>query len=264
MRPVLVLASFGVSAPEAREKSLAPIVREIKAAFPDFTVTEAYTSAFIRRRLQEQGIEMLSLAERLEELHREGVREVYVQPTHLTPGEEYENKIVREAEPFLSRFSVCRVGEPVFFCEGGGKDDDIARGLAAIVPDVMPQDGEETVLLGHGSPHRHNPVYTLLQRCADEERLPVHIGVLEETDVPNFAMVLERLERRGKKRVLLAPLLLAGGRHVAHDLAGEERDSWKSRLEDAGFSVRLDPRTLGERAVFRRIYVEKVKRLLGR
>lgn len=262
MRPVLVIASFGVSAREARDKSLAPLVRELEAAYPDFMVVEAYTSSFIRRRLKEDGIDMPSLAERLEGLCRMGAREVYVQPSHLTPGEEYENKVIKEAELFSSRFAVLEIGEPIFFRCDGTKDDDIARGLAAIFPDVAPQKGESTVLLGHGSPHRHNPVYTLLQQRADEEGLPVHIGVLEETDTPNFSMVLERLERSEKKRVLLAPLLLAGGRHVTHDLAGEESGSWKSRLQRAGFSVRLDMRTLGERASFRRIYVEKVRRLV--
>ena len=206
---------------------------------------------------------MASLAERLEELCRAGVREVYVQPTHLTPGEEYKNKILKEAEAFSSRFDVLKVGEPVFFCADGTENDDIAHGLAAIFSGLAAQAGEEMVLLGHGSPHRHNPAYTLLQQRADEEGLPVHIGVLEEADVPNFAMVLERLEKSGKKHVLLAPLLLAGGRHVRHDLAGEEDGSWKSRLQKAGFSVRLDRRTLGERAAFRRIYVEKVRCLIG-
>ena len=263
MRPAIVVTSFGVSASEAREKSLVPIVSEIAADFPEFTVVEAYTSAFIRRRLQEAEIDMVSLAERLEELHREGVREVYVQPTHLTPGEEYENKILKEAEAFSSHFDVLKVGEPVFFRADGTENDDIAHGLAAIFSSLAPQKGEAMVLLGHGSPHRHNPVYALLQQRVDEEGLPVHIGVLEEADVPNFAMVLDRLEKSGKKRVLLAPLLLAGGRHVTHDLAGEEQGSWKSRLQKAGFSVRLDKRTLGERAVFRRIYVEKVHRLIG-
>ena len=262
MRPAIVVTSFGVSASAAREKSLVPIAREIAAGFPEFTVVEAYTSAFIRRRLQEAGIDMASLAERLEELCRAGVREVYVQPTHLTPGEEYENKILKEAEAFSSRFDVLKVGEPVFFRADGTENDDIAHGLAVIFSDLAAQEEEDMVLLGHGSPHRHNSVYTLLQQRADEEGIPVHMGVLEEADVPNFAMVLDRLEKSGKKRVLLAPLLLAGGRHVTHDLAGDEPASWKSRLQKAGFSVRLDKRTLGERAAFRRIYMEKVCRLI--
>ena len=143
MRPAVVVTSFGVSASEAREKSLVPIVREIAAGFPEFTVVEAYTSAFIRRRLQEAGIDMASLSERLEELCRAGVREVYVQPTHLTPGEEYENKILKEAEAFSSRFDVLKVGEPVFFRADGTKNDDIAHGLAAIFSGLAAQEGED-------------------------------------------------------------------------------------------------------------------------
>ena len=139
MRPAVVVTSFGVSASEAREKSLVPFVREIAAGFPEFTVVEAYTSAFIRRRLQEAGIDMASLSERLEELCRAGVREVYVQPTHLTPGEEYENKILKEAEAFSSRFDVLKVGEPVFFRADGTENDDIAHGLAAIFSGLAPQ-----------------------------------------------------------------------------------------------------------------------------
>ena len=37
MRPAIVVTSFGVSASEAREKSLVPIVREIAEGFPEFT-----------------------------------------------------------------------------------------------------------------------------------------------------------------------------------------------------------------------------------
>lgn len=264
MRPVIVLASFGVSAREGREKSLAPLVRELEAAYPDFEVVEAYTSAFIRRHLKKAGVDMMSLAECLEALRRRGAREVYVQPTHLTPGEEYDNKIVKEAEMFQAHFDVLRIGEPVFLHCDGTDEDDIARGLAAIFPDMAPREDEALVLLGHGSPHRHNPVYTLLQQRADEKGLPVYIGVLEETDTPNFAMVAERLAAEGKHRVLLAPLLLAPGRHVTHDLAGDEPESWKSRLQRAGFSVRLDMRTLGERTDFRSLYIEKVRHLIGK
>lgn len=262
MRPVIVFASFGVRAQDAREKSLTPILRALTAAFPNFAVVEAYTSALIRRRLQQEGIIVPSLTECLEELCRQGAREIYVQPAHLTPGEEYENKICKEAEPFYARVPLLKVGEPMFFRCDGTKEDDIARGLAAVYGDFALKEEEDLVLLGHGSPHQHNPFYTLLQQRADEETLPVHIGVLEESDTPNFSMVLERLQTRGKKRVLLAPLLLSGGTHVTEDLAGDAPHSWKSRLQSAGFDVRLDLRALGEKAAFRRLYVEKVQRLI--
>lgn len=262
MRPVLVFVSFGVAAQEAREKSLAPLVSELEIAFPRFSVVEAYTSAFIRRRLKASGIDMLSLEECLAKLCGKGVREVYVQPALLTPGEEYENKILKEAEPFYARFAVLRIGEPIFFRCDGTENDDIVRGLAAISSEIVTAKDEAAVLMGHGSPHRHNPVYALLQQRADEEGKSLYIGVLEETDTPNFATVLDRLRKSGKKRVLLAPLLLTGGRHVTEDMAGDAPASWKSRLQRAGFSVRIAMQTLGERAAFRRLYIEKVRHLI--
>ena len=263
IRPVIVFASFGASTQEMHEKSIAPIIREIGKAFPNFVIVEAYTSAFIRRRLKNEGIEMLSLEEQLEELCQKGVREVYVQPAHLTPGEEYEKKILEAAKLFYARFAVLKVGEPVFFRQNDTKNDDIACGLSAIFPDLASDEEEAVVLLGHGSPHRHNPIYMFMQEWADEQGLPIHIGVIEETDTPNFAMVLERLRKSGKKHVLLAPLLLTSGIHIIEDMAGDTPESWKNRLRQAGFFVRLDMHSLGERTAFRHLYIKKLKRLIG-
>ena len=74
--------------------------------------------------------------------------------------------------------------------------------------------------------------------------------------------MLNRLQQRGAGAVLLAPLLLAGGVHVCRDMAGNEPDSWKSRLEAAGFSVRTDLHALGERAAIREQFVRRVRTLL--
>ena len=114
IRPVIVFASFGASTQEMHEKSIAPIIREIGKAFPNFVIVEAYTSAFIRRRLKNEGIEMLSLEEQLEELCQKGVREVYVQPAHLTPGEEYEKRFLKRQSCFMRALQYSRLVSPSF------------------------------------------------------------------------------------------------------------------------------------------------------
>lgn len=94
--------------------------------------------------------------------------------------------------------------------------------------------GTQLVLLGHGSPHQHNPVYERLQAVIDAAGLPIHIGVLEPSDWPTFDDVLQRLRHLPEgaaDQILLAPLLIAGGRHVTHDMAGDNPDSWQSRLQ---------------------------------
>ena len=141
--------------------------------------------------------------------------------------------------------------------------EDAPRVLTALLMDLHVRPGEQLVLMGHGSPHRHNPVYDALQAHIDSEGLPIHVGVLEPSDTPRFDDVLARLRASAASEVLLAPLLLTGGRHVRQDLAGEQSDSWASRLRAAGVSVRVSMHGLGEYPVFRALYLAKAAEALA-
>ena len=253
---VLVLVSFGVAGREARALGLEKLAAEMKEKLPEMEVRQAYTSVFIRKKLLEEGVKIPSLPECLEELRQEGVQKVFLQPTHFTPGEEYSHKVIEAAEPFRGSFELLKIGEPLFFREEPGCDD-FETGLRAVFSAHRLENGEELVLLGHGSPHRHNPVYEKLQERADRQMLPVHIGVVEESDTPNFEMVLRRLQEKGAAKVLLAPLLLSGGVHVHEDMAGGGEGSWLSRLQAAGFEVRTELKGLAEYPAFRRLYLNK-------
>ena len=270
----IVFASFGVSDAEARRLTLDATAEEIAGAFPGITVRQAYTSNFIRRRMEADGIPAPSVPEALDALAAEGYTRVLVQPSHISPGEEYEQKLLSLVPEYLGRFRDFRMGEPVFCRQGGvkpgspvdspnGEADDFAVGLDAVMECFPTEAGEHLVLLGHGSPHRHNPVYSLLQRTADERGLSVHIGVVEESDTPNFAMVMSRLEAHPGARILLAPLLLAGGVHATEDMAGSGEGSWRSRIEAAGFAVRTCLSGLGAFPSFRRLYIRKIRDSLG-
>lgn len=262
MDAALVLVSFGVAGREARALGLEKLAMEMGEALPDMEIRQAYTSVFIRKKLLKDGISIPSLAECLAGLRQEGFQKVFLQPTYFTPGEEYNHKVIEAAEEFRGSFGLLKIGEPLFYQEKPGQDD-FASGLAAVFSAHHLEDGEDLVLLGHGSPHQHNPVYEKLQERADRQDLPVHIGVLEESDTPDFAMVLARLQKKGTKKVLLAPLLLSGGLHVHEDMAGEEAGSWLSRLKDAGFEVRTELRGLAEYPAFRRLYLAKALKLVG-
>lgn len=250
----IVLTSFGVVGALARECSIDSVAELLRVSFPDFLVVQAYTSSFIKRKLAAEGVFIPSLPEALAELKKKGYERVIIQPTHLTPGEEYSNKILAVADEWRGSFSRLVVGSPVFT-----EASDYERVLRAMLPALELEAGEELVLIGHGSPHQHNPVYEELQQVADTMGLPLTLGVLEPTDTPDFAAVRARLHARKIERVLLAPLLLAGGRHVTRDIAGPEADSWLTRLTAEGLTVRTDTRGLGELPAFREHYVYKVR-----
>ena len=159
---------------------------------------------------------------------------------------------------YASRYEKLIVGEPAF-----AEASDYTQNLIALCRSIFVPRDAELVLLGHGSPHRHNPVYEQLQAEIDAQQLPIHVGVLESTDTPDFSMVLARLQQKHARAVLLAPLLLTSGMHVARDLAGEGDGSWKTRLEQAGLSVTPILEGLGESPIFRQIYIEKARKALG-
>lgn len=257
MRQAIVIASFGAMGDDSRERCLDALEADFRAEFPEAVIVQAFTSTFIRTSLEKRGLHVDSLEEALLRLSEEDVTHVLVQPTYMTPGEEYEKKVLDVVPAYTSRYEKLTVGEPAFFEEA-----DYTRNLIALCRSIFVPRDAELVLLGHGAPHRHNPVYERLQAEIDAQQLPIHVGVLESTDTPDFKMVLERLQKRQVREVLLAPLLLTSGMHVARDMAGEGEASWKARLEKAGFSVTPIFEGLGESPLFRQIYIEKARRAL--
>ena len=241
----LIIASFGTLDDNERARTIDLIASEMIEALPDVKIMSALTSNFMRRKLIDRGLVVRSIDECLLKLRAEPIDEITLLPTHLTPGEEFEQKIM----PFATRG--VKVLTPLFTTDCSTAFD--RRAFDAVLECYRPSADETLVLVGHGSPHRHNPVYENLQRLEEQ----IHIGVIEPTDRPNFDDVLRRLRNVGAKKLLLAPLLLTGGAHVVNDIFGADSNSWLSRLKAAGFDVRTCADGLGSFAAFRRLYLEK-------
>ena len=243
----LIIAGFGTLDDAERARTLDAIELDLRREFPSLKIVPALTANFIRRKLLARGLDVHSIEERLKELRAQGISNITILPTHLTPGEEFENKIL----PFAN--DGIRILPPLFTADCRTEFD--RRAFEVVIDCFRPFGDEELVLIGHGSPHRHNPVYENLQQLNSR----VHIGVIEPTDRPNFGDVLARLHETRAKKILLAPLLLTGGVHVNEDIAGSDQNSWLNRLRAEGFSMRVCTAGLGTFPVFRRLYVERVR-----
>ena len=241
----VIVATFG-SADDDVRKIFAALVDEISAQFPTFEVRTAFTSNFMIRKLARRNVIVRTVADEISALKRDGFRKIFVLPTHLTPGEEFDNKI----KPCAS--SDVEIVAPLFSETCSTAFD---RKVLATVTDCYPHADDETlILVGHGSPHRHNPVYEKLQRLAGDDVL---IGVIEATDSPNFDDVVAKLPHATK--IFLAPLLFNGGVHVNEDIAG----TWRNRLIALGHEVRVSTVGLGAFESFRSLYVEKLREVIG-
>lgn len=254
MDRAVLCVSFGTSVPAGRE-NITAVEDVLRRASQGWAFVSAFSSGVIRRILKGRGERVYSLGEALESLEEQGVSDVAIQPTHLLCGLEYE-KLQREAEPWRGRFAALRMGRALL-----AETADV-RTLAAALSQAYPaQPGETLVLFGHGTDHPSNLVYPALQTAfALAGRRDVAVGTVEGW--PAFEEVLEQLESQEARAVHLVPLMLVAGDHALNDMAGEEADSWRSRLTAAGFSVRCTTQGLGLLPAVQRMYRKRLEETL--
>ena len=246
----LLVVSFGTSHPETKEKTIEAIENDLAAAFPDRRLYRAWTSSMLRRKVKaDTGEHIDSVAEALARMAGQGITDVLIQPTHLLAGEEHD-KLCRELESGKAAFSSVTVGKPLLAAE-----EDIAV-LAALLPGLCPSlgAGELMVWMGHGSGALRLPVYQILDGLLSQNGHPDHAVGTVEFD-PGFDAVLERVRQRRPARVILAPLMVVAGDHAVNDMAGDDPDSWQSRLRAEGPAVTCVLRGLGEYEAVRALYV---------
>lgn len=261
-KKAIVLTTFGVGAVDVKERCIDALIADIEQEFPDYALFEAWTSNFLRKKIAKEGYEKSTLEDVLAQLQQESYTDVVIVLTHLTAGEEYNNKILPVVDSYKHKFTTLVMTRPLLaditaesvpLLEGEG--DPLSLYETAV--------GEELVLMGHGSPHVHNPAYERLQAYADMHDLPMHIGVVEPEDHPNQADVIKRLKDRGVQKVYLRPLLFVGGNHATEDLAGEEPASWRNAIQAAGVEVRYSIKGLAEYPDFRKLYIREIHKVVN-
>lgn len=247
---VLLAISFGTSYDDSREKTIGAVEKALQAAFPDYEVRRAFTSHIIKDVLADKGIEVDDVAEAMERLVADGVKEVIIQPTHVMNGFEYDD-VIAEITPYAEKFDSFKVGEPLLI-----SDEDYTEVAEALVAENASYEAEGTALvfMGHGTEHEANATYQKLQDVLiDAGHDSYFIGTVEAE--PTLEEVMALVEASGATKVVLLPLMVVAGDHANNDMAGDEEDSWKSEFEAAGYEVEAVLKGLGEYSTIQAIYV---------
>lgn len=251
MPKTLLCVSFGTSVPEARE-SITAVENALHRAAPDLPFARAFTSPTIRRILQSRGENVLSLPEALDALTG---GEVVVQPTHFLYGQEYDS-VRRQVEEYRDRFVSLTLGKPLL---AGVQDlQDLAAAIHAACPAAY---GEALLLMGHGTEHFAGVVYPALQTVFHMMgRTDVFVATAEGW--PALEDILPQLQASGYTSAHLMPLMLVAGDHACNDMAGDDPESWKSRLNKAGIRVRCTLRGLGTLPAVQEVYAAHLRQLM--
>ena len=252
-KKALLAVSFGTSFEETRKKTIDRIEADLAEAFPDRRLYRAWTSKMIIKKLKNRdGVEVDTVPEALRRMAADGVTDILVQPTHVLDGLENDwmrEDILKEKD----RFEKIAIGDPLL-----KYTDDffaVVRGLI----DALPALGEDEalVLMGHGTTHSVNMTYPALDYIfKDIGFRNVFVGTVE--GYPTLDSVLRDVRAIDPpvKKIYLAPLMVVAGDHARNDMAGEDEDSWKNRIEAAGFETECILQGLGEFPRIREIFVD--------
>ena len=230
MKQGILLAAFGAGSRQG-ESVLRLFDAEVRARFPGVAVRWAFTSLLLRERLALDRKKTDSVRKALEKMAFERYSHVAVQPLQCVPGREYGAVLEDALALGRERDIVVRVGTPLLH-----NDDDVAAAAAALLRHLPAEREahEAAVWVGHGARHPATVRYDALAGAVRRLDPLVRVGTM--SDAPALSGILEELREHRCRRVWLLPLLSVVGSHTLRDLAGSEDQSWKSRIEAAGFT----------------------------
>ena len=226
----ILLAAFGTTMPEANA-AYEKIENRVRAAFPDIPVRWAYTSKMVRKKLAASGKAFDSPAQALANMMDDDFTHVAVLTLHVIPGEEYHG-LVRTAHAFSGLPKGMRkvlVTYPLL-----GAPDDLeasAKALLAMAPADRSKN-DAVIFMGHGTHHPGNAFYPAMQYYLSQEDELAFVGTVE--GAPVLEDVIEELKAAKVERAYLLPFMTVAGDHARNDMAGDQPDSWKSRLNAMG------------------------------
>ena len=228
MKKAILVASFGSTHIDTLENCVYPMERAIAGAFPEHKFYRAFLSNIVRKRLAEnKNMIVPDVTHAMEEIVKEGMEEVLVQPTLMIPGEEYD-RCLAQLEPFSDKIKI-KVGKPLFSDE---KDMDE---IIAILEKTYPMAEDEVLLvMGHGTEHSANSIYETL---AEKMRSHKSIRLCTVEGTPTFEDGVAELKSMNVKRATLIPLMLVAGDHAKNDMAGDGEDSLASMIQAEGIET---------------------------
>ncbi|MGE4214408.1 MAG: sirohydrochlorin cobaltochelatase [Anaerotignaceae bacterium] len=251
----ILVVSFGTTHKKSIEKTIAAVESKIEECYPDYVVKRAFTSSMIIKTMASRGEAVSSVTQALGMLLAQGVTEVYIQPTHIIAGDEYE-KLIKFAMNFRDRFEVLKIGKPLLCTM-----DDMFLVADIVSKNIEAQEDEALVFMGHGTEHPVNTVYAAMDYIFKERGCKnIFMGTVEA--YPSLENVAKMVKNSGYKKVALSPFMLVAGDHATNDMASDDEESWKTYFESMGMETRVIMKGLGEYLDIQEMYLEHIKRYL--
>ncbi len=272
----IVLVTFGSSYPDPQE-TFATIDAAAKVQFPDEEIRWGYTSDLILNKLRQGNgegslngviIDNDTPNEAIVQMIKEGYSKFTIQSLHVIPGEEFDEmvettEVVEEEYPGVE-FSL---GRPLL-----DSDEDLQAVAEVLNTKFATQLKEGPVLLmGHGTPHTADGQYVKFEAKLKALNENFYVGTVEGTAFDagesSIGAIITKLNALSVKptSVTISPLMSIAGDHANNDMNGNteetdpEEQSWRERLEEAGYTVNCVMKGLGDYAEIDAIWMSHLE-----
>lgn len=243
----ILVTSFGTSFNDSRTKDIGGIEKAMAAAYPGWSVRRAFTSQIIINHVQARDGEKIdNVDQALDRAVKNGVKNLIIQPTHLMHGAEYD-ELKEEVDKYKDKFDSVKIAEPLLG-EVGSDASVINADKEAVAQDLTAEAVKEAgfssldeaknqgvafVFMGHGTSHEANITYDQMQTQMKNLGYDnVFIGTVEGKPADTSCTeVIKKVKKAGYKKVILRDLMVVAGDHANNDMAGDDKDSWKSQFK---------------------------------
>lgn len=254
MKKAIVIVSFGIANLEGFNK-LETFEKEVKENFKnEYYICKGFTSKILSNILfKRYAKKVLGLEEILENLSKEGYKEVYIHPLYIIEGKEYNN-IKKLAKKYENYFFKIKLGKPLM-----ENDDYELRKSCNLIVNIIKKDfskNQNIVLVGHGSKTVDVKSYEVLKKVfIDQGYRNLYVGTLEGK--VNKEDIIKELLSNNIKDIVLVPLFLLEGNHIKKDIFGES-NSWRSAIEEKNIEVIKFNKTLLEYKEIKEWYINEI------
>lgn len=253
-KKAILAVSFGTSHDDTRKVTIDAIEKDMKNAFPDYILYRAWTSKMIIKKLKTRdNVHVFTVREAMEQMKKDGITDVLVQPTHVING--IENDLMKEdALAYRDEFHSISFGDPLLT----SAEDNLAV-IKAVAEEFSGLTKDQVlVLMGHGTTHFANSIYAALDYTfKDKGYKNIFLGTVEA--YPSMESLMRMVKEYAPSKVVLAPFMIVAGDHAKNDMAGDDPESWYSQFKAEGFQVEPVIKGLGEYPGIRNILVDHLR-----
>ena len=244
----IVLATFGSIYGDAVEASVGAMERRIAEMYPGIEVRRVFLSdALVDKWNEKYDTKVFTLSGAVEDLARNGVIELFIQPFALVWDQCYvqmRKEVMKDAHERGLRVTV---GKPLLNSLGvKNYADDYSDTIEAIIKHINIRALNKSVLLMANGQNQLE--YSALQFTAN--------------GFPNFKQALTLLERLDHQEVLVVPLALIGSAHLMDYLGGDRSDSIATLLGQQGYGVSIWNEGLGENPFVQELFVKHLAQVI--